>query len=161
MARHIYSKHPTLFRRFLRQRVADLLPINISRFSDTLGGLCTYIPFNIWIIFVTNYENVSYFHVLLSTCTDRVPCGTLGMLWHPQNTLWICAVICILSSMRAHAVTDSTIGITLFIPAINDHYGYLTFTLRLSLFFDSKTLRLSWHKSFFQFCVVPEHQYVI
>ena len=61
----------------------------------------------------------------------------------------------------ASTVTDSTIGITLFIPAINDHYGYLTFTLRLSLFFDSKTLRLSWRKSLFQFCVVPEHQYVI
>ena len=46
-------------------------------------------------------------------------------------------------AIYASTVTDSTIGITLFIPAINDHYGYLTFTLRLSLFFDSKTLRLS------------------
>ena len=92
--------------------------------------------------FVTNYENVSYFPVLLSTCTDRVPCGTLEMLWHPpEHALNMYRDLYLV--IYASTVTDSTIGITLFIPAINDHYGYLTFTLRLSLFFDSKTLRLS------------------
>ena len=85
-------------------------------------------------------------------------------LWHPRNALAppehaLNLYRDLYLAIYASTVTDSTIGITLFIPAIND--GYITFTLRLSLFFDSKTLRLSWHKSFFQFYVVPEHQYVI
>ena len=69
-------------------------------------------------------------------------------LWHPRNALAPAEHALNLYRdlylvIYASTVTDSTIGITLFIPAINDHYGYLTFTLQLSLFFDSKTLRLS------------------